>query len=64
MTVILVCNHIGPPYVPVMTPDCQVTGASGFIGSHVVDQLLKDGYFVRGYVYCYAYTLHSTLTKS
>ena len=51
MTLILVCNHTCPSYVPVMTRDCQVTGASGFIGSHVVDQLLKSGYSVRGYVY-------------
>lgn len=27
-----------------------VTGANGFIGSHVVDQLLKLGYLVRGSV--------------
>lgn len=27
-----------------------VAGANGFIGSHVVDQLLKLGYFVRGSV--------------
>ena len=51
MTLILVCNLICPPYVPVTTLDFQVTGASGFVGSHVVDQLLKGGYSVRGYVY-------------
>ena len=27
----------------------QVTGASGFTGSHVVSQLLRQGYRVRGY---------------
>lgn len=26
----------------------QVTGASGFVGSHMVDQLLRAGYAVRG----------------
>ncbi len=31
-----------------MTTKYLVTGASGYIAMHVVDQLLKQGYFVRG----------------
>lgn len=35
---------------PVLQPGCKilVTGASGFVGSHVTDQLLSAGYKVRG----------------
>ena len=36
----------------------QVTGVSGFVGSHVVDELLRQGYSVRGYAYIIS--LHST----
>ena len=29
---------------------CQVTGSTGFIGCHIVEQLLENGYRVRAYV--------------
>ena len=32
------------------SPNAQVTGANGFLGSHIVHQLLEKGYRVRGYV--------------
>ena len=28
-----------------------VTGADGFIGSHLVDKLVRDGYKVKAFVY-------------
>ena len=31
-----------------MPPLVLVTGSSGFIGAHIVSQLLENGYFVRG----------------
>lgn len=52
MTLVLVRDYTGFPYVPQVTPrlsNFQVTGASGFVGSHVVDELLRQGYSVRGY---------------
>ena len=43
--------HLRTPSAPALfLTDEQVTGVSGFLGSHVVDQLLKDGYRVRGWV--------------
>ena len=54
MTLILVRDHTDSRYVPLLTLRpfiIQVTGASGFIGSHVVDELLRQGYSVRGYAY-------------
>ena len=41
----------------------QVTGASGFVGSHVVSELLREGYTVRGFVHApqfYSVKLTST----
>ena len=55
MILILVRDLTASRYVPLMTLrltlDHQVTGASGFVGSHVVDELLRQGYSVRAYAY-------------
>ena len=37
----------------------QVTGVSGFVGSHVVSELLREGYIVRGYAHIH----HSYLAE-
>ena len=43
----------------------QVTGASGFLGSHIVLQLLDNGYTVRAYEHSFClYILLTCLTRS
>lgn len=41
---------MSPVNKPVLLPGSQVlvTGVSGFIGSHIADQLLAEGYLVTG----------------
>lgn len=46
---VLVRGHSSDSFKRTRLICSKVTGVNGFLGAHVVDQLVKKGYRVRGY---------------